>query len=221
MSSLNSERVSAVLNRLYAAAGNDQAVVERARAEATRRGLSPTDPEMADLFGNAYLPVDSPSGRFLYALTRAQGSRLVVEFGTSFGISTIYLAAALRDNGAGRVVTTELHAGKVRQAQTNLAEAGLLDLVEIRQGDALETLRNLAGPIDLLFLDGWKALYFPLLRLLEDQLRPGSAIVADDVALFPEHLSPYLEYVRDPANGYVSVEVPLGDHFELSIRDGW
>ena len=164
------------------------------------------------------MPVDRPSGRFLYNLVRAQGSRTVVEFGMSFGISTIHLAAAVRDNGSGRVVTTELDAGKVRRATNHLSEAGLLDCVDIRHGDALETLRDLEGPVDLVFLDGWKLLYLPVLQLLEARLRPGAAVVADDLVLFPDELQTYLEYVRDPSHGYTSVEVPIGDHFELSVR---
>ena len=135
------------------------------------------------------MPVDRPSGRFLYNLVRTQGSRTVVEFGMSFGISTIHLAAAVRDNGSGRVITTELDAGKVRRATSHLAEAGLLDVVEIRHGDALETLRDLEGPVDLVFLDGWKVLYLPVLQLLEPQLRPGAAVVADDLVLFPDELA--------------------------------
>ena len=106
----------------------------------------------------------------------------------------------------------------MRRAGEHLAEAGLLDVVEIRHGNALETLCDLEGPIDLVFLDGWKVLYLPVLQLLEPKLRPGAAVVADDLVLFPEELASYLEYVRDQAHGYTSVEVPIGDHFELSVR---
>ena len=148
----------------------------------------------------------------------AQRSRLIVEFGTSFGISTIHLAAAVETHGVGRVITTEMEPNKVRRSREHLEQAGLLDQVEIREGDALETLKSLDGPIDLLFLDGWKKLYLPLLRLLEPRLRSGSAIVGDDTQLFPEEMKPYLDYVRNPANGYVSVEIPLGDGMELSIK---
>ncbi|XXY48788.1 class I SAM-dependent methyltransferase [Sorangium sp. So ce269] len=82
----------------------------------------------------------------------------MVEFGTWFGISTVFLAAAVRDGGGGRVIGSELHPEKVRRARKNLDESGLGDLVEIREGDALVPLRDVEGPIDLVLLDGWKNL---------------------------------------------------------------
>ncbi len=219
MSSLLSPQVAGVLDRLFAEAERgDPLVWEKVQAEKEKRGGPLEEADLSDLLGQAFMPVDRPSGRFLYNLVRTQGSRTVVEFGMSFGISTIHLAAAVRDNGSGRLITTELDAGKVRRATSHLSEAGLLDGVDIRHGDALETLRDLEGPIDMVFLDGWKLLYLPVLRLLEPKLRPGAAVVADDLVLFPEQLKSYLEYVRDPAHGYTSVEVPIGDHFELSVR---
>lgn len=219
MSTLFSPRVAGVLDRLFAEAERgDPLVWEKVQAEKARRGGPVEEADLGELLGEAFMPVDRPSGRFLYNLVRAQGSRTVVEFGMSFGISTIHLAAAVRDNGAGRVVTTELDAGKVRRATEHLDQAGLLDVVEVRHGDALETLRDLEAAVDLAFLDGWKLLYLPVLRLLEPKLRPGAAVVADDLALFPDELQGYLEYVRDPSHGYSSVEVPIGDSFELSVR---
>lgn len=219
MSTLISTRVAGVLDRLFAEAERgDPLVFEQVKAEEQRRGGPQEESALGELLGRAFMPVDRPSGRFLYNLVRTQASRTVVEFGMSFGISTIHLAAAARDNGSGRVITTEPDAGKVRRATGHLQEAGLLDCVDIRHGDAQETLRDLDSPIDLVFLDGWKRLYLPVLQLLEPKLRPGAAIVADDLELFPEQLETYLEYVRDPANGCTSVEVPIGDHFELSVR---
>ena len=219
MSSLFSPRVAGVLDRLFVEAERgDPLVFERVKAEEERRGGPQDEAALSDLLGQAFMPVDRSSGRFLYNLVRTQGSRTVVEFGMSLGISTIHLAAAVRDNGSGRVVTTELDSGKVRRASGYLSEAGLLDCVEIRHGDALETLGNLDGTVDLVFLDGWKLLYLPVLQLLEPRLRPGAAVVADDLVLFPDQLRTYLEYVRDPSHGYTSVEVPIGDHFELSVR---
>jgi hypothetical protein len=104
-----------------------------------------------------------------------------VEFGTSFGILTLHLAAALRDNGGGRLITTEFEPSKVARARENLTAGGLIDLVELRQGDALQTLKaDLPETIDLLLLDGAKALYPDVLALLEDRLRPGAFVVADD-----------------------------------------
>jgi predicted O-methyltransferase YrrM len=142
----------------------------------------------------------------------------VVEFGSSFGISTIYFAAALRDNGGGKVIGSELEASKVAKAAEYLAEAGLADYVEIRAGDARQTLKGTGGAINLLFLDGWKELYLELLHLTSVNLRPGSVVLADNTDLFPEHLASYLKFVRNPKNGFVSVYLPLGDGIEYSVR---
>ena len=221
MSSLISPRVAGVLDRLFAEAEHgDPLVWEKVKAEEEKRGGPVrTRRRSSDLLGQAFMPVDRPSGRFLYNLVRTQGSRTVVEFGMSFGISTIHLAAAVRDNGIrpGRSRPSWMPA-RCGGRRVTWPRPGLLDVVEIRHGDALETLRDLEGPVDLVFLDGWKVLYLPVLQLLEPQLRPGAAVVADDLVLFPDELQTYLEYVRDPAHGYTSVEVPIGDHFELSVR---
>src|SRR5262249_40621573 len=153
----------------------------------------------------------------LYVLVLTRRPRTVVEFGASLGVSTIYLAAAVRDAGEGRVVTTEFQPEKARLASANLAEAGLGDLVELRVGDALETLHDLDGPIDLLFLDGWNDLSLPILELLEARLRPG-AVVAADMSKDDPHHARYREYVRDPAHGYFTIELPLDDGVVLSVR---
>jgi predicted O-methyltransferase YrrM len=161
------------------------------------------------------LAISRETGVLLYMLARGCGARTIVEFGTSFGISTLHLAAALRDNGGGRLITCEFEPSKVARARENLAAGGLIDLVEIREGDALQTLGvDLPERIDLLLLDGAKALYLEILRLVESHLRPGAFIVADNTDYTPD----YLTRVRSPANGYVSV--PFADDVELSMRTG-
>jgi predicted O-methyltransferase YrrM len=138
-----------------------------------------------------------------------------VEFGTSFGISTLHLAAALRDNGGGRLITSEFETSKVARARENLAAGGLIDLVDIREGDALHTLSvDLPESIDLLLLDGAKALYPEILRLVESHLRPGALIIADDADRSPD----YLARVRSPSEGYIST--PFAEDVELSMRLG-
>lgn len=161
------------------------------------------------------LPVSRETGVLLYMLARGFEARTIVEFGTSFGISTLFLAAALRDNGGGRLITTEFEPSKIARARGNLAAGGLLDLVEIREGDALRTLGiDLPETIDLVLLDGAKPLYGDILALLERRLSAGAFIVADNADDSPD----YLAYVRSPANGYLSV--PFGDEVELSMRLG-
>jgi predicted O-methyltransferase YrrM len=174
--------------------------------------------ERAVVLGEAFIPVSPDAGRFLYALVRAAQPGTIVEFGTSFGISTIYMAAALRDRGGGAVITTELLPSKAERARRYIHEAGLADFVNLRVGDALQTWRGLERDVTLLFLDGAKDLYVPVLKLLEPALNAGALVIGDDIDLFPDALASYLRYVRDPANGYVSVKVPIGDAMELSVR---
>jgi predicted O-methyltransferase YrrM len=212
--------ISVVLDRLLAEAKqNDAEVMPLIRAERERLGDSPQSPRLAELLGHAHLAVSPAVGRFLYQLVRMKRPRTVVEFGTSHGISTIHLAAGLKDNGCGRLIATELQPEKIARARANVEAVGLANFVDVRPGDALETLRHdWDEGIDLLLLDGWKDLYLPLLRQLEPQLAREAVIVADDIDLMPEVLAPYLEYVRNPAHGFTSVALPLDDGLELSIR---
>lgn len=151
----------------------------------------------------------------LYMLARSTRARTIVEFGTSFGISTLHLAAAIRDNGGGRLITSEYEPSKVARARKHLTEGGLIDLVEIREGDALKTLStDLPDMIDLVLLDGAKSLYPEILRLVEGRLQPGALIVADNADYCPD----YLERVRSPAEGYMSI--PFAEDVELSMRVG-
>ena len=217
--SLTSPPVRPVLDRLFQAADSSDAVhwvTVRERHPDGFAGLSAR--EQADAYAELYVPVSPEGGRLLYTLIRASRPATVVEFGTSFGISTIHLAAAVRDNGTGHVVSTELHAAKVARARANLAEAGLADLVTIIEGDARETLADLPGPVGFVLLDGWKDLYLPVLRLLEPRLAPGALVVADDTISMATQMTDYLSYVRDPARGYLSVSFPESDGLEITCR---
>ena len=229
MNTLDQEPVREVLARLHEGARAERPalhVVGREMATRVRRDEGrmmydlPTD-ELVELFGELRIPVAPATGRLLYLLARSTRAERVVEFGTSFGVSTIYLAAAVRDNGGGQVVGTELHPQKVEIARRNLMEAGLDDLVDVRAGDALQTLAGLSEPIDLLLLDGFPAMHLDVLRLLEPLLRPGALVVADGVPGGDEVLRRYHEHVRDAGHGYLSLEVPLGDTLEVSLRTRW
>jgi predicted O-methyltransferase YrrM len=220
MSTLESPTVAGLLERLFAEADrNDPAAFARFHAETDNLAQPASDRERAALMRDIYMPISREVGRLLYVLARSCRAGMIVEFGTSLGISGIHLAAALRDNGGGRLVTTELDDVKARRAQENFRAAGLDDLIELRIGDAFETLQaELGGPVDFLLLDGWKQLYLPMLQFLEPRLAPAAVIAADDLAIAPDALASYLAYVRGPGNGYVSVEVPLGDRIEISLR---
>ena len=165
------------------------------------------------------LAISRDEGEFLYQITRARKAALVVEFGTSFGVSAIYIASALRDQGFGRFIGTEIEASKVAEARRNLTAAGLDAVAEVRAGDAMETLANIAEAIDILFLDGWKNLYLPILMLLLPRLPPGSILLADNMKLFKRELAPFREFVRNPAHGrFLTSTLPIGDGLEFAVR---
>ena len=209
---LHSDHVRTVLNRLFAAASHDD---EAPRWETPNVSWeSATAQERADALQSAYLPISKQAGELLYILVRAMRPNTIVEFGASYGISTLHLAAAVADNGVGRVVSTELNSAKVTAARTNLAESRLSDHVAILPGDAMTTLNEVRGPIDLVMLDGWKDLCLPVLQSLECRLSAGALIVADDINL--PSMRSYLEYVRNPASGYATVSFPVDDGMEIS-----
>ncbi|PPQ36855.1 Methyltransferase domain-containing protein [Rhodoblastus acidophilus] len=219
MSTLSTARVSTLLDRLFTDADATMAAVlpsvmqipadERAAVMSSKTNYR----ELYATLKDAHLAVSRETGALLYMLARSTGARDIVEFGTSFGLSTLHLAAALRDNGGGRLITSEFEPSKVARARENFVAGGLADLIEIREGDALETLaRDLPPQIDLLLLDGAKGLYSDVLALVEDRLRPGAFILADNADWSPE----YLARVRSPEHGYMSTQVS-GD-VELSMR---
>lgn len=174
--------------------------------------------KQADFMRDKYIAISPDQGKLLYLLARSLNAKTIVEFGTSFGISTIYLACAARDNGGGKVVGTELVSAKAAQARQNIAEAGLSEFVEIRAGNALETLRDFGGSIDLLLNDGFPVYQLDVLKLLHPFIRPGGIVITDNVGLFREDMKPYVEFLRNPANGYRSTTLALNEGTEMAVR---
>ncbi len=214
---LHDRRVAAALDRMYAEA-NEQ--TPRLRDMGGALSTARTAQERADAMSEFYIPVTPEAGRLLYSLVRAARPATIVEFGMSFGISALHLASAVRDNGSGRVVTTELSTDKIAAAKQTFADAGLDDLITILEGDALSTLADVAGPVGFVLLDGWKELYLPVIKLLEPHLPPGALVVADNTEM--ADTQPYLDYVRNVENGYVSVNFAAreSDSMEISCRVG-
>jgi len=221
MNTLITRPVAPLLERLFTQAQEQLPRSSPELADFTQEDLarlmrSKTD--YLDFYGRLKdfpLAVSRETGALLYMLARSCKARTVVEFGTSFGISTLHLAAALRDNGGGLLITSEFESSKIAQARDNLKAGGLLDLVEIREGDALKTLgKDLPASIDLVLLDGAKALYPEILSLVESRLRPGALIIADNADYAPD----YLARVRSVEQGYLSI--PFAEDVELSMRLG-
>lgn len=221
MNTLITEPLASLLDRLFEEAESSSPELNSAFAGVSageRARLMQSKTDYVDFYSRMKdfaLAVSRETGTLLYMLARAGKAQTIIEFGTSFGISTLHLAAALRDNGGGRLITSEFEPSKAARARENLTAGGLIDLVEFREGDALKTLRtDLPETVDLLLLDGAKALYPEILGLVESRLRPGAFIVADNADYSPE----YLAYVRSPGSGYLSV--PFAEDVELTMRIG-
>lgn len=228
MDSSSTGRVAQILQRLFQEA-------EQADRALMAQFASPERPErlVAEHFAEErrdvrgfyrgyvdnFLNVTPAYGRFLYQCARIRKAKRIVEFGTSMGISTLHLAAALRDMGGGVLIGTELEPSKAARARANLEAAGLAERVEIRVGDARETLVDVGGEVDMVLLDGAFSLYLPVLKLLEPHLKSGTPILAENAF---DQDNEYLAYVRDPANGYLSQPIPLsegrGNEFTVVTR---
>lgn len=207
-SPLRDPRVHAVIDRLEADRQRLPRRGPRGNAAASR------DPHDYPAFGFSIVP---EQGDLIYLLCCGLRARRVVEFATSLGMSTLYAAAAMRDNGGGRVIGAELVPAKVAAARRNLADAGLTDYAEIREGDARTTLRDIDGPIDFILIDGWPVAEGPslareVMEMLAPKLRIGGYVLNDNAE--PD----FLDFIRDPANGFLSVTLPLKGGTELCVK---
>jgi predicted O-methyltransferase YrrM len=174
--------------------------------------------DVSGYYRDKLIPIDRRQGGLIYLLCRSLRATRVVEFGTSFGVSTLYLASALRDNGGGTVIGTELEPSKVRIARQNFEAAGLSALIDLREGDALETLKDCGGPVDFLLVDGWPKLALAVLRLVTPQLRAGAIVFCDQSGHAPADRDAYRAFMRNPTNGFVSAHLPLYGGTEISVK---
>ncbi|KAJ9138009.1 O-methyltransferase [Coniochaeta hoffmannii] len=192
---------------------------------------SAADDHMRDKF----VALEKDKCEFIYLLARAIGARNVVEAGTSFGVSTIYLALAVGQNvqlqqgksagrggSAGKVIATEKEPSKARRAKAHWKEAGdeVEPWIDLREGDLLETLKVEAGmpqEVDLVLLDIWTPLALPTLQLLQSRLKRGAVVITDNVGMAKMLYKDFLGYIRNPANGFRTLTVPFSGGLELSV----
>ncbi|MEM7041048.1 MAG: class I SAM-dependent methyltransferase [Bacteroidota bacterium] len=189
------------LNELHGQANREFPKILKGMSKGILRPLKPKD--MKDV----HIALTRDQGEYLYDLLLRRKAKNIVEFGTSFGISGIYLGAAARKNG-GKVITTEILPNKCAVARENFAAAGLTEEIELREGDAMKTLAaNVPDGIDLLLLDGWNDLYLPLLKLLEPKFKPGTLVYTDNASF--KSARPLLDYLHADPSKYKSRR--LGD----------
>lgn len=183
----------------------------------------PAAAEVRAFRSDKLVALDRDKAEFCYQLCRANSARRVVEIGTSYGVSTLYLAAAVRDNvsaigGDGLVIGTEYEPMKARAAREHFDAAGLADFIELREGDLRETLMQVDGPIDFLLVDIWVAMARPALELVAPHLRRGAIVVCDDTQRHRSEYADYFAFLADPNNGFRTMTLPFDGGLELSVR---
>jgi predicted O-methyltransferase YrrM len=227
MSVLNDSRLDALLTRLHAqSTEQNEAVVSYFMTRATEGTLDWTtfDEGMHRFMSDKLIALDRDKAEFCYQLCRALRAKRVVEAGTSFGVSTLYLAAAVRDNvqkdgGAGLVIGTEHEPLKAAGARSHFAEAGLSHLIELREGDLRQTLQDVGGPVDFMLIDIWTPMARPALERVAPALRPGAIVVCDNTTQFREAYRDYFEFVNDRRNGLRTITLPFDGGLELTVRE--
>jgi predicted O-methyltransferase YrrM len=165
------------------------------------------------------LPVGEDVGHFLHALIIAHRPRRILELGTSYGYSTLFLADAARAAGA-RLVTMDLADYKQAYAHARLVEAGLDHVVEFRCGDAVAMIADDPGPFDFVLLDIWKELYLPCFEALYPKLADEAVIAADNM-IRPEIARPEVRKYRAAIRAKPDLQttlLPIGQGIELSVR---
>lgn len=226
---LDTPRVAAVLDELHSLSDRQARfslplhyLRRRFRTWVLRRPMDWDKAGPRQFMHDKLVALDRDKGHLCYLLCRATGATRIVEVGTSFGVSTIYLAAAVRENmdqagGPGIVIGTEWEPAKVQAARNNLERAGLADIVDIREGDVRETVRDVGDPVDFVLMDIWVPMAKPALELLIPQLRRGAMVMADNVTSFRHEYRDYLALVRDPVGGFQSTTLPPKGGVELSV----
>ena len=215
------------LERLLATlhARSDAQVEELTRFEAQRAQGGPGSDEQAikTFRSDKLVALDRAKAEFCYQLCRANDARRVVEVGTSYGVSTLYLAAAVRDNvraggGQGVVIGTEYEPAKASAARANFEQAGLDPFIELREGDLRETLKQIDGPVDFMLVDIWIAMARPALELVAPRLKPGAIVICDNTERYRAEYADYFAFLNNPANGFRTMTLPFDGGLEFSVR---
>ena len=222
-SPLNDPKLEALLDRLHA---QSDAQVDETDAYFARRERDGSldyenysDDDMRRFLSDKMVALDRDKAEFCNQLCRSLRATRVIEAGTSFGISTLYLAAAVRDNQVenGVVIGTEYEPDKVEVSRANFEEAGLSEFIELREGDLRQTLQNVGGPVDFMLVDIWDVA-LPALELVSSSLRPGAIVVCDNTTDSADEYHDYFEFVNDPKNRFRTMTVPFRGGFELTVR---
>jgi predicted O-methyltransferase YrrM len=223
LSVLQDPELEQLLTALHARSDTQVAEINRYHEAARTSVAPPTSDQIKAFRRDKLVALDRDKAEFCYQLCRANDARRIVEVGTSYGVSTLYLAAAVRDNiraagGDGLVVATEYEPEKAAAARANFADAGLTRFIDLREGDLRETLKNINGPVDFLLIDIWITMARPALELVAPCLRRGSIVVCDNTEKHRSDYASYFAFLRDSRNGFRTLTLPFDGGLEFSVR---
>ncbi|WP_332774026.1 O-methyltransferase [Phenylobacterium sp.] len=221
MSVLTDTALQARIDTLHTQSAAQEAETYRyfgARAEKGDLSWDGLDADANRFMADKMVALEPEKAELCWLLCRSLQARRVVEIGTSFGVSTLYLADAVRANGGGLVIGTEYEAAKAAAARANFATAGLSDLIDLREGDLRETLKVIEGPVDFVLMDIWTEMARPALELVAPHLRTGAIVVADNTTQFRHAYRHFFEFVEDPKNGLKSLTLPYAGGLELVVK---
>jgi predicted O-methyltransferase YrrM len=222
MSVLHDPELERLLTRLHQA--SDEQIEEmQAYREKLKSSPEAGAARLKEFRRDKLVALDRDKAEFCYQLCRATNAHRIVEIGTSYGVSTLYLAAAVRDNlrnsgGDGIVIGTEYEAEKAKAARKHFDEAGLSRFIELREGDLRETLKQIDGPVDFVLVDIWIAMARSAIELVAPHLRPGAMVVCDNTKEYRDDYADYFTFINAPANQFRTMTLPFAGGLELSVR---
>jgi predicted O-methyltransferase YrrM len=221
MGVLGDAKLQALAARLHEQSVAQEAETHRYFTERAERGelsWDGLDEQSHRFMADKLVALDPIKAEFCHLTCRALGARRVVEVGTSFGVSTLYLADAVRANGGGVVIGTEHEPVKAAAARANFEAAGLSDFIDLREGDLRETLKDIAGPVDFVLMDIWTEMARPAIELIAPHLRVGAVILADNTTQVRHAYGRFFEFVEDPKNRLLSMTLPFDGGLEMVVR---
>jgi predicted O-methyltransferase YrrM len=214
-------RLQALIDRLQARSQGQEADMGAWFADRAKKGelsWDGFDEKSHRYFADKLVALEPAKAEFCWLVCRALKATRIVEVGTSYGVSTLYLADAVRANGGGRVVATEYEPAKCASAREHFAEGGLEAFIDLREGDLRETLKALEGPVDFVLMDIWTEMVVPALTLIGPKLRPGSVIVADNTESSRRGYGAFFDWLADPANRMTHQTLPYPGGLEMCVR---
>ena len=167
--------------------------------QVSKKATDPADAvlrEIEEMGKKSFIPSIGPvKGKILAEIVKKHKPRKILEVGALYGYSSILIAK--NSPAKAEITTVEKNPEHARITEQNIERAKLEDQIKVIRGDAMEILRRLPGPFDLVFLDAEKTQYLDYLKAVEDKLHQGSVVVADNVGVFADQMKNYLHYVRN------------------------